>query len=149
MVVSAEGNEALVRHLYEDVWNRGDLAVADEVVSAVEVHHSHGLTVPGGPEMQKQAARIFRAAFSDVRFTIEVVVNGGDLLAVRWRAQGTHAATGRRVTDYTGVNIFRVANDQIVEIWDTRDDLGLFAQLGLIPPPTELRAQAYPNPAEQ
>jgi predicted SnoaL-like aldol condensation-catalyzing enzyme len=147
--VSAEGNEALVRHLYEGVWNQGDLAVADEVISPVEVHHSHGVTVPGGPEMQKQAARIFRAAFPDVRFTIEIVVNGGDLLAVRWRAQGTHAGTGRPVTDYTGVNVFRVADDQIVEIWDTRDDLGLYAQLGLIPSLTELRAQAYPSPAER
>ena len=28
-------------------------------------------------------------------------------------------------------------------MWDTRDDLGLFAQLGLVPPPTELLTRVY------
>jgi hypothetical protein len=42
-----------------------------------------------------------------------------------------------------GVNFFRIADGKIVEIWDTRDDLGLFAQLGLVSTPSELLTQVY------
>jgi hypothetical protein len=42
-----------------------------------------------------------------------------------------------------GVNFFRIADGKVVEIWDTRDDLGPFAQLGLVPPATELLTQVY------
>lgn len=136
--MATTGNVALVRRLYEAVWNDGDLALADELIAPTEVHHSHGGTEPGGPEAQKQAAHRFRSAFPDYRLTIEQVVDGGELMAVRWRIKGTHAATGRPITDYTGVNIFRIVDGKIVEIWDTRDDLGLYAQVGLIPPRSEL-----------
>jgi predicted ester cyclase len=144
--MSAEGYEPLIRRYYEEVWSRGNEAVADdlaaELISPAEIHHTHESQGPGGPERDTQDARRFHAAFPDVHFTIEVVVNGGELIAVFWRAQGTHAATDRPVSNYTGVNIFRFANDQVVEVWNVRDDLGLFAQLGLIPPRSELQAQA-------
>ncbi len=142
----AEGYEPLIRRYYEEVWSRGNWPAADELaaklISPAEIHHTHESQGLGGPEWDAQGARAFRSAFSDMHFTIEVMVNAGELIAVFWRAQGTHAATGRPVTNYTGVNIFRFANDQVVEVWNVRDDLGLFAQLGLIPPRSELQAQA-------
>jgi hypothetical protein len=72
-----------------------------------------------------------------------VASSAGDLVAARWRCTATHAGTGAKIADYVGVNFFRIADGKLVEIWDTRDDLGLFAQLGLVPPPTELLAQVY------
>ncbi len=144
--MSVEGYEPLIRRYYDEVWSRGNWAAAAELtaelISPAEIHHTHEDQGPGGPEWDAQAARAFRSAFPDMHFTIEVVVNGGDLIAVFWRAQGTHAATGRPVTNYTGVNIFRFAGGQVVEVWNVRDDLGLFAQLGLSPPRSELQAQA-------
>jgi predicted ester cyclase len=74
---------------------------------------------------------------------LEVVVSAADLVAARWRCTATYARTGARVTDYVGVNFFRIADGKIVEIWDTRDDLGLFAQLGIVPTPSELLTQVY------
>jgi hypothetical protein len=64
-------------------------------------------------------------------------------VAARWRCTATHGETGTRIADYVGVNFFRIADDKVVEIWDTRDDLGLFAQLGLVPPATEMLTQVY------
>jgi predicted ester cyclase len=136
-------NEALVRRLYDAVWSGDDFEVADELIAATETHHSHGRALAGGPEAQKQAARRFRAAFPDAHFALELVVSRADLVAVRWRCSGTHAVTGTRIADYVGVNFFRIADGKIVEIWDTRDDLGLFAQLGLVPSPADLMGRAY------
>jgi predicted SnoaL-like aldol condensation-catalyzing enzyme len=141
--MATTGNVALVRHLYEAVWNDGDLGVADELIAPTEVHHSHGSTGPGGPEAQKLAARRFRGAFPDNRLAIELVVDGGELVAVRWRIEGRHAPTGSPIRDYTGVNIFRIVDGKIVEIWDTRDDLGLYEQVGVIPPRSELAPRVF------
>jgi len=145
--MSPHTNEGLVRRLYEAVWSSDDFDVADELIAESEKHHPHGGTVAGGPEAQKQAARAFRAAFPDAHFTLDVVVSGADLVAVRWRCSGTHSDSGTKIADYVGVNFFRIENERIVEIWDTRDDLGLFAQLGLVPPSAELMSRVYrPTP---
>jgi predicted ester cyclase len=141
--MSADSNEALIRRLFDAVWSSDDFDVADELVADTEIHHDHGASAAGGPEAQKQGARAFRAAFPDAHFTLELVVSAGDLVAARWRCTATHAGTGAKIADYVGVNFFRIADGKLVEIWDTRDDLGLFAQLGLVPPPTELLAQVY------
>jgi predicted ester cyclase len=141
--MSAESNEALVRRLYDAVWSSADFDVADEVIAEDEVHHPHGRTVAGGPAFQKQAARAFRAAFPDARFALEVIVSTDDLVAVRWHCTATHSQTGAKVEDYVGVNFFRIVDGKIVEIWDTRDDLSLFAQLGVAPSAGELMSQVY------
>jgi predicted ester cyclase len=140
--MSGDTNEALVRRLYDAVWSGDDFDVADELVSDTEVHHDHGATAAGGSAAQKHGARAFRAVFPDAHFALELVVSAGDLVAARWRCTATHAETGAKIADYVGVNFFRIA-EKVVEIWDTRDDLGLFAQLGLVPPPAELLTRAY------
>jgi predicted SnoaL-like aldol condensation-catalyzing enzyme len=138
-----DSNEALVRRLYDAVWSNGDFDVADELIAENETHHPHGRTVAGGPEVQKEEARAFRAAFPDAQFALEVIVSAADLVAVRWRCTATHGETGAKIEDYVGVNFFRIADRKIVEIWATRDDLGLFAQLGFVPSPAELMSRVY------
>jgi predicted ester cyclase len=84
----------------------------------------------------KAVAEKFRAAFPDVRLEVEALVAEGDLVVARWTIIGTHtgawgdvAPTGRSVS-FAGVNFFRIADQQIAEIWNVRDDLGLREQLG-------------------
>jgi SnoaL-like polyketide cyclase len=45
------------------------------------------------------------------------------------RSIGSHPPTGKQV-EFAGVNIFRLASGKIVEIWNHRDDLRLYQQLG-------------------
>jgi predicted SnoaL-like aldol condensation-catalyzing enzyme len=141
--MSSDSNEALVRRLYDAVWSSDDFEVADELVADTEIHHDHGATAAGGPEAQKQGARAFRAVFPDAHFALELLVSADDLVAARWRCTATHAETGTKIADYVGVNFFRIADRKVVEIWDTRDDLGLFGQLGVVPRATELLTQVY------
>ena len=63
-------------------------------------------------------------AFPDLVMTPEFVIAEGDMVAARWTIRGTQhgqwagvAASGRQI-EFTGVNIFRIENDQITAIWN-------------------------------
>jgi len=72
-------------------------------------------------------------------FTIEDLVAEGDRIVVRWTNAGTHVgefagipATGRTFT-IAGIDIYRIADEQLCEHWHVIDQLGMLAQLGLLP----------------
>jgi predicted ester cyclase len=67
---------------------------------------------------------------------LDLLIAEGDLVAARWTTEGTNTGpwagrppTGRRAR-FSGVNIFRIADGKVVELWNHRDDLGLAQQLG-------------------
>jgi len=130
-------NKALVRRFYEEVWNKGNLDAADEVFAANYVRHDlrPGNALPG-PDGQKQIARDFRAAFPDLHMSVDLMIAEGDLVTARWTTEGTNTgvwgsvpATGKPIR-FSGVNIFRIADSKVVELWNHRDDLGVMQQLG-------------------
>ena len=65
-----ESNEARVRRLYDAVWSSDAFDVAGELIAESEVHHPHGRTVGGGPESEKQAARV-SCRLPDAHFALE------------------------------------------------------------------------------
>jgi steroid delta-isomerase-like uncharacterized protein len=130
-------NKALIRRFYEEVWGKGNLAVVDEVFAADYIRHDlrPGNPLPG-PEGQKKIAADFRAAFPDLHVTMDLMIAEGDMVAARVTNEGTNTglwgdvpATGKRAR-FSGVNIFRIENGKVVEIWNHRDDLGVMQQLG-------------------
>jgi len=135
--MSIEDHKALIRRFYEEVWNKGNLDAADTIFADDYVRHDlrPGNPLPG-PAGQKKIAADFRAAFPDLHMTIDVIVAEGDIIAARWTTEGTNTGqwgsippTGKRAK-FSGVNIFRIANGKVVEIWNHRDDLGVMQQLG-------------------
>jgi predicted ester cyclase len=74
-------------------------------------------------------------AFPDYRWDLQHLLVDGDWLAAHFSNTGTHAgafldapATGRKVTTQEFA-FYRVAGDQIVEVWGTADNLALVHQL--------------------
>ena len=135
--MTTEDNKALVRGFYEEVWDRGNTDFAAEVFAEDYVRHDFRATQAlRGPAGQKKIADDFRAAFPDLRVTVDLVVGEGDFVVGRWTASGTHLGpwgalepTGRRAT-FSAANIFRFENGLVAEIWNHRDDLGLMEQVG-------------------
>ena len=135
--MSAEQNKATVLRFYEEVWNKGNVDFAFEVFAEDYIRHDLRSTeAPPGPEGQRKIAADFRAAFPDLRWNVDLILAEGDLVAGRWTAWGTNMGqwggakpTGKRA-EFSGVNVFRLANGKVVEIWNHRDDLGLMQQLG-------------------
>lgn len=127
--MSVADNKAVVRRLWDEVWNKGDLAVADEIFD--EVYAAH----------EKAYVPIFRAGFPDARFAVQDMIGEHDRVVTRFTVSGTHLGsfrgvepTGRSVS-VDGIWIHRIEGGRIVEgrDWGQADWLGLLQQIGAIP----------------
>lgn len=67
--MSAETNRAVVLRWIEEAVNRGNLAVADEVVAVDCIEHVPGPGLASGREGPTQRVAGFRAAFPDLHVT--------------------------------------------------------------------------------
>ena len=134
-------NKAIVRRYYEDMWNRWDLAVADEIIAAdVTFRGSLAVTVRRR-EGFKEYVNLVRSAFPDFHNAVETLIAEDDKVVARLTYRGTHegemfgiAPTGKRVT-YAGCAIFTLAGGQVVDGWVLGDTLGMMRQLGAVPEP--------------
>jgi predicted ester cyclase len=100
-----------------------------------------------GPASFKSTIPAFRLAFPDGRITVDEVVVEADRAIACWIFQGTHqgkflgiAPTGKQIT-YSGVNGFRIKDNQLVASWDIQDSLNLFQQLEILPETAEILGQ--------
>src|SRR5712691_402664 len=134
----SEKNKAIVRRLIEEVWNKGNLSLADELFTPNYEHHDASSPDFGrGPESEKKRATLYRTAFPDLRVTIEDIIAEGETVMSRWSCRGTHkgdlsgvAPTGRPFT-ISGMTVARVANGKLAEGHVNWDALGLMQQLGV------------------
>ena len=136
----SEANKNVLRRSFEEVWNKGNLHVADELFTPNYAHHDASTPDLGrGPESEKKRATLYRSAFPDLRLTIEDIIAEGETVMARWSCRATHkgdlsgiAPTGKQVT-ISGVSIARFANGKVAEGWVNWDALGLMQQLGVVP----------------
>ena len=141
-VVSTEENKAVSRRVAEEIFNGGNLDLADELYASDYVLHDPSLPEDLiGPEGIKQYAAMNLGAFPDGHVTVEDQIAEGDKVVSRWTATSTHTGdlmgippTGNRV-EISGVTINRFSGSKIAEDWYQGDDLGMMRQLGLIPSP--------------
>ncbi len=132
-------NKQILHRFFEEIFNQGNLAVADTIVAADYNNHN---PVPGEPPGRgglKQFVAYMRSVFPDLHITVEDQVAEGDKVTTRFTISGTQRGefagippTGRRVT-VTALNIHRVVNGQIQEGWLNWDALGMMQQLGALP----------------
>ena len=130
-------NKAIVRRLYDEVWNKRRLEVVDALMSP-----SHALNDPlasdsqVGPKLYKRRVVELTKSFPDLRFTIEDMIAENGKVVVSWIISGTHKsefmdipATGRKVS-VEGITIHLIANGKILDSYARWDPLGLLRQLG-------------------
>jgi steroid delta-isomerase-like uncharacterized protein len=144
--MSTETNKAQFRRLYEEMFNKGDLAIVDDLVAPDCINHE---VPPGmhnrGPESARQVVMMLRTAFPDLHFTIEELVAEGDTVAGRVTMSGTHLgpfqgipATGRSF-EQAHMHFVRFRDGFAIEHRAVRDDLGMMRQLGVIAAPADAR----------
>jgi steroid delta-isomerase-like uncharacterized protein len=132
------------RRLIEEGFNDGNLELVDQFLAADALNHDPALPAQirdlRGPEALKRVIAMYRAAFPDLRMTVDDVIATDDKVVLRWHGEGTHrgelaglAPTGSRGS-VTGISIDRWQDGKIVEAWAEWDNLGLARQLGAAPP---------------
>jgi len=141
--MSTEQNKALFRRLLDEVANKGNIALIDELVSPGVLEHEAFPGLSPDREGVKQFFTRIRQAFLDLRVTIHDEIAEGDKVVFRETWSGTHkgefvgvAPTGKKVSFGT-IDIVRIADGKIVEHWGQTDTMGLMQQLGVIPPPEQ------------
>jgi steroid delta-isomerase-like uncharacterized protein len=135
-------NEALVRSFYAAV-NAHDVTAFDQLLAPDVVDHNPSTADQSpGREGIKDAISQLLAGFSDFTVTNEQIIASGDTVVVRSTARGTHTGTfvgipptGTPVA-FAAIDIWRVENGQLVEVWHVEELLSLLIQLGVIPPPS-------------
>ena len=145
----SDANKNVVRRLFDEVWNKGNLPVADQLFASTYTHHDASTPDFGrGPESEKLRATLYRTAFPDLRLTIEDLTAEGETVTARWACHGTHkgdlngiAPTGKPFT-ISGISIARFISGKMVEGWINWDALGLMQQLGVVPELAKVKVAA-------
>lgn len=131
-------NAASVTHrFYEAAWNAGDMDVARQLLAPDLLDHDP-TTFPGrqeGADGLLQVVAMIRSGISDLHREVVVEIGDDEMVATRFTDTGIHSgslfgipATGRAVT-VAGINIARVREGRIAELWHVEDIAGLMAQI--------------------
>ena len=141
--MSTETNKAVVHRYVEEGYNAANMAVIDELFATDFLNHDPSAPTVRDLEGLKQLILAQHAAFADVRTTIDDLVADGDKVVKRFSVRGTHTgdfngipATGKQFT-LEGIDILRLMDGKIQEIWIGYDMLGVLQQLGVMPQPEE------------
>ena len=139
--MSVKENKAIVRRYFEEVWNRQNLDVVDEIIAPNLLDREvDGSEQRSGPEdVKSYLAGYYLKALPDVHITVEFQVAEGDMVLTYVTVRGTHRgellgvpATGKQI-EVTGMSVDRIEGGKIVEGWVSWDQLGLLRQLGANP----------------
>lgn len=137
----SEANKAIVRRFYEEVMNRGNASLLDEIVTPDFTDHGEALFgSPQGRDTLKHGITASRVVFGDLSVQLHDVIAGDDLVGVRGTMrciqQGEFlgvSPSGNELT-WNGLAVFRVVDGKITERWFNSDSLSIVQQLGLVPP---------------
>lgn len=129
-------NDAILRRVIENIWNRGDLDMADQLFAPSYVNH--GGLIPDlirGPEAMKITVALFRTAFPTLRVTIDRLTANGDSVEVLWAAGRTPdhlAAMGERDSrsdQLRGTTLSTLFGGKIMESWTDWDHMNALRRL--------------------
>jgi len=126
--MSEENNKTIVRRIWEEGWQEGNLATIDALIDPDHVLHAYpeDLDYGTGVEGFKRLVSTSRANWSDGQLTIDDLIAEDDKVVTRYTLRMPTAMT-------TGIWIDRIQDNKVVESWVDWDRLGFFRQLGIIP----------------
>ena len=131
----ADDMRTTIARYFGELFGEGRLELVDELLHPAYVNHSPAPGLPPGREGVRVVVRALRAAFPDLRYTIEDLVVGHDAVATRTTMRGTHrgdlfglAPTGRRI-EVGQMTIERFRDGRIVAHHRLTDEAALQRQL--------------------
>jgi hypothetical protein len=120
---------AIAWRWHRDLLAGGRLAEVDRLCQPSLVVHGPGIPpdAPSGPILAARFAAAVRAAFTIEALVADEIITARDRVVVRWTLRGLRvgpflglAPTGRRI-ELSGIDIFRVVDGRIAELWQAYD----------------------------
>jgi steroid delta-isomerase-like uncharacterized protein len=138
--MSASGNRVRIERAFDAIFNEGRLDEADALFEPDARFHSPAQPEPFvGPEGFKAFVGGLRAAFPDMRVTIEDLIAEGDIVALRAQIRATHTGVYRgipptlRTIAPSEMVMVRMRAGRVAEAWQMFDGLTVMRQLGVFP----------------
>lgn len=122
------GMEQIVRR-YLAVFVSGDAAELTQLVAPDVVIHGAGTHVQGRHHVERA---VDQAGLTCTAIDIHELFVAADRVVVYSTQQLRHDATGAQVS-LSGLKMYRLADNRIVEFWGETDLYGLMRQLGKVP----------------
>jgi steroid delta-isomerase-like uncharacterized protein len=144
--MAAAENVQLMKRWFQEVWNEGKIQTVNELLSpnAVGKGQAGADAEIHGPADFIPFVEHIRGVFPDINIEIEDAYGVADKVVARWSATMTHRgdglgvpATGKSVR-VTGITMARILDGQIIEGWDSWDQLAMLQQIGAYEMPETL-----------
>jgi steroid delta-isomerase-like uncharacterized protein len=151
----AQRNVEIVQRMADEIWNQGDLTVADELFAADFVNVDPNPGAASDLDGYKKWVLEWRAAFPDYHVEVHDLIAENDMVGARYTVTGTHQgeifgvpASGIQVT-MKGINIYRLDHGKIAKVHWSYDLLGVGQQIGYFEPlPEELLPASFARRTE-
>ena len=127
--VTAEERKAIALRYAEELWERGNVDIIDELCTP-DFWWADAIGEPIGVEDIKRLVKSLRSQFPDQKTVNNVTLVDGDWVANKWIVRATHAATGTPLT-YWGNVMLRFEDDEIAEEWGTHTMFFAMQQAGI------------------
>jgi predicted ester cyclase len=139
--MSTEENKMLVRRQFDEIWNGGNWATADELYAPDYVNHDAYNPDQGtGPDGFKQRVGGYRSVLHGFDLRIERQIAEGDWVETHWSLRGTHGGE-LEGTAPTGKSVYGRAARATLSMASSSEDgftgipSAAFRQIGAVPPP--------------
>jgi predicted ester cyclase len=134
----SEQNKRITRRFLVELFERGELDAAEQLVHPQFVNHEAPAGNPQGPDGLKETVSWLRGLWGPMRAEIEDEICECDKVVARVTMHGRHvgeflgkAPTGKEFA-VEHIHIWRLEDGKVIEHWSVRDDLAQALQLGLI-----------------
>lgn len=135
-------NKEVVRRFVLDAFVPADLELMEGLLHPEYVDHMPFPGQSAGRAGYFEKVAYIRSVLPDLSIGIDLLTADGDLVTEVWTATATHSGadflgappSGRRL-EFRGIDVFRVEDGRITEIWHVEDFYSALIQTGFIEPP--------------
>ena len=116
--------EAVVRRYLAVMYNQRRLDLIPELIADPEIRHAPGETKVTSLAENTERLQKMLERCPVLRFEPVVVIAQGELVSVAWN--GFSTLTDGKSYEFAAIELFRVVDGKIVEIWNSREARGLW-----------------------
>jgi predicted ester cyclase len=136
-----EENKAVVRRLFEEVFNQKRPEMLEELLADDTVDHNKIIfSEPEGSGGMAEGVRMLLVTFPGSEATVKRQVAEDDYVSTHLEMAGTNTGPYPRVFEPTGRHtewetmvLCRMEDGKIAELWGTSDRMGMLTKLGILP----------------